>query len=190
MSEATERAPRRRRGRWLVRLLVLSGLIVGGLVVLDGAGRLPPGIQRACEDAGLCGHAFLPGTSRATRLDFAVGAGRDTRQATRAQVTAERQGENWLLGLRVEALPGAQRYSLIQVLATRERPGQGEPELLTLHDESRQPVVRGYWEVAVTVPNEVFRNRDWVLHYRADTIDALAISEDIAPFIRQAGAIR
>lgn len=190
MSETTESPPRRRRGRWLVRLLVLLLLAAGTVLVLDATGRLPPGFQQACEDAGLCGHGLVPGAARATRLEFAVGAGRDTRQATRAQVTAERQGDGWILALRIEALPGAPRYSLIQVLATRERAPQGEPAVLTLHDESRQPVVRGHWEVTVTVPNEVFRSRDWVLRYRADTIEALAVSEDIAPFIRQAGAIR
>jgi hypothetical protein len=51
-------------------------------------------------------------------------------------------------------------------------------------------LVNGRWEVTVAVPNEVFRNRDWVLRYRADTLDALAVSEDIAPHIRQTGAIR
>lgn len=195
MSDTTEGPPpRRRRGRWLIRLLVLLLLAVGAVLVLDATDRLPPGFQRSCEDAGLCGHAILadilPGAPRATRLEFSVGAGGQTRQATRALVVAERQGDNWIMTLRIDALPGAPRYSLIQVLATRERAPRGEPAVLTLHDENRQPVANGRWEVTVTVPNEVFRNRDWVLRYRADTIDALAVSEDIAPFIRQTGAIR
>ncbi len=193
MSDTTERPPRR-RGRWLVRLLVLLLLAVGAVLVLDATDRLPPGLQRSCEAAGLCGHDILqdvlPGAPRATRLEFPIAASPGTRLATRALVVAERQGDNWILTLHIDALPGAPRYSLIQVLATREQAPRGEPALLTLHDENRQPVVNGRWEVTVTVPNEVFRNRDWVLRYRADTLDALAVSEDIAPYIRQTGAIR
>lgn len=177
----------RRRWRWLLRLFVLLALGLAALLALDAAGRLPPALRHACEEARICGHGLLSG---ATRLEFNVGAARDTRQATRAAVTAERQEEGWLLELRIDALPGAPRYSLIQVLATREDAPQGEPSVLILHDESRQPVVRGQWLVSVTVPHTVFRNRSWVLRYRADTIEALAVSEDIAPLIRQEGAIR
>jgi hypothetical protein len=194
MPDTTESPPRRRRGRWLVRLLVLLLLAVAAVLALDATDRLPPGIKRACEEAGLCGHAIvqdiLPGAPRATRLEFPVGASPETRQTTRALVAAERQGDNWIMTLRIDALPGAIRYSLIQVLATRERAPQGEATTLTLHDTNRQPLVNGRWEVTVAVPNEVFRNRDWVLRYRADTLDALAVSEDIAPHIRQTGAIR
>ena len=170
MPETMESPPRPRRRR-LFRLTALLLLAAGAALALDAAG-------------------LLPGILRATRLEFAVGADRDTRQATRATVIAERRGDSWTLSLSIDALPGAQRYSLIQLLATREWAPSGEPDLITLHDENRQPLIRGRWEVVATVPNEVFRNRDWVLRYRADTIDALAVSEDIAPFIRQAGATR
>jgi hypothetical protein len=194
MSDTTEPPPRRRRARWLIRLPVLLLLAGTTLLALDATDRLPPDIERACEEAGLCGHDIvrdiLPGTPRATRLEFPVGASPETRLATRALVAAERQGDNWIMTLRIDALPGAISYSLIQVLATRERAPQGEATTLTLHDANRQPVVNGRWEVTVTVPNEVFRNRDWMLRYRADTLDALAVSEDIAPHIRQTGAIR
>lgn len=189
MSDSTE-IPPRRRGRWLVRLLVLSVLALGGVLILDAAEQLPPGLQRACEDAGLCGHGFLPGPARATRLEFPVGPSADTRQTTRALVTAERRGDDWNMVLRIDALPGALSYSLIQVIATREGAPQGVATTLTLYETNRQPVANGRWEVTVAVPNTVFREREWVLRYRADTIDALAISEDIAPHIRQVGAIR
>ncbi|TCI00264.1 hypothetical protein EJV46_06400 [Roseococcus sp. SYP-B2431] len=190
MSDTTESPPRRRRRRWLVRLVFLLLLAVTALLGLDAAGRLPPGVQRACEDAGVCGRDILPGAPRATRLEFPIGAGPGAGQATRALVAAERRGDSWLMTLRIDALPGAARYSLIQVLATREGAPRGEAAVLSLHDSTGHPTANGRWEVTVTVPNEVFRNRDWVLRYRADTIDALAVSEDIAPHIRQAGAIR
>jgi hypothetical protein len=189
MGNTEESPPRRRRGRWLRRLLFPFLLAFVALLALDATDRLPPGLERACEEAGLCGHD-LPGAPRATRLEFTVGASAQTRQATRAVVLAERQGDNWILTLRIDALPGAPRYSLIQVVATRAGAPRGEPAVLTLHDESRQPVVRGHWDVVVTVPNEVLRDRAWVLRYRADTIDVLAVSEDIAPHIRGTGAIR
>jgi hypothetical protein len=80
MPDTTESPPRRRRGRWLVRLLVLLLLAVAAVLALDATDRLPPGIKRACEEAGLCGHAIvqdiLPGAPRATRLEFPVGASR------------------------------------------------------------------------------------------------------------------
>jgi hypothetical protein len=189
MSDTAEGPPRRRR-RWLVRLVVLLVLAMASAFALDATDRLPPGLKRACEDAGICGHGILGGASRATRLEFSVAANPGSRQATRALVAAGRQGDNWIMTLRIDALPGAARYSLIQVLATRERAPQGEPAVLTLYEESRQPLAGDHWEMTVTVPNEVFRNRDWVLRYRADTIDALAVSEDMALYFRLAGAIR
>lgn len=190
MADSKADPPRRRRWRWPARLLGLLLLGAATLLALDAAGRLPPQLQRACERAGLCGHDLLPGAHRATRLEFTVTAPPQAPQATRAAVLAQRQGEEWLLRLRIDALPGAQRYSLIQVFATRETTPPGQPALLTLHDENRDPLLNGRWEVTVAVPNTVFREREWVLRYRADTIDALAVSEDIAPFIRQSGAIR
>lgn len=188
MSDASEESPRRRR-RW-IRPLALAALAAGALLLLDAADRLPPEMQRWCARAWICGHDLLPGAARASRLEFTVAESPSSGQATHAQILAQRSGDDWIMTLRIEALPGARRYSLIQVLAVRERVLGGAATILTLHDENRQPVLNGRWEVTVQVPNDVFRNPEWVLSYRADTIDALAVSEDIAPHIRRRGAIR
>nr|WP_314072675.1 hypothetical protein [uncultured Roseococcus sp.] len=185
-SDEPPRRPRHRRFRLLSFLL----LAVAALLVLDATGNLPASIQRVCAAAHLCGHDLLPGPARVTRLEFPVTENPSSRQPTHARILAQRSGDDWIMTLQIDALRGAARYSLIQVIATREPPLAGARTVLTLHDQNRQPVLNGRWEVTVSVPNEVFRNPEWVLHYRADTIDALAVSEDIAPYIRRRGAIR
>ena len=190
-----ESPPRRSRWRQLSLLLLLA---VAAVLWLDAADRLPPEVKDLCAEVGLCGHEIvqdvlldvLPGGSRETRLEFLVAASSDAQQAAQASVLAERQGDSWILKMSIDALPGAHHYSLLQLLATRGSAPGGQPTNLILHDENRQPVLNGRWEVTARVPNEVFRSRDWVLQYRADTLDALAVSEDIAPHIRRTGAIR